>query len=170
MSGLIFLLIGGIIGVLLGGCAMSAFQKYNKQIYYKRISHEKRYLNVMHQWLILKEENMLLSDLLKSYHIKCVAIYGMSILGRHIIRELEGSDITVSYGIDQKSMGIYKNVIVYKPDVELSKVDAVINTVVWAHEEIAQMLTDKLGCPVLNLEDLVFDRYGYKEKRETFTY
>lgn len=151
---------GLMIGILLGCCGMNAFQQYHKRIYYKRISHEKQYLNVMHQWLILKEKNMSLADLLKKYHVNNVAVYGMGIFGRHIVRELENSGIIVSYGIDQKRMEAYKDIVVYVPDDSLQKVDAVINTVVWAHREIEQLLGAKLGCPVFNLEELVFDRYG----------
>lgn len=153
-------LAGFVIGVLLGGCGMAAFQQYHKQIYFKRISREKRYLNVMHQWFILMEKNMPLSDLLKRYCVNEVAVYGMGILGRHVIRELEDTGITVSYGIDQKKMDAYKGIQVYTPGDSLQRVDAVINTVVWAQGEIEQKLKSKLGCSVLNLEELVFDRYG----------
>lgn len=152
---------GLIIGILLGCSSMAVFQKYHKRIYYKRISHEKQYLNVMHQWLILKEKNMSLSDILKEYHVNHVAVYGMGILGRHIIRELEGSGIIVDYGIDQKSIDAYQEIIVYTPNNSLQKVDAVINTVVWAQREIEQLLKGKLSCPIFNLEELVFDRYGF---------
>lgn len=160
MSGAAAASAGFIIGILLGGCGMALFQKYHKKIYYKRISHEKQYLNVMHQWLILKQKNMSLSDILKEYHVNHTAVYGMGILGRHIIRELEGTGITVDYGIDQKNMDAYKDIMVYPPNHSLQKVDAVINTVVWAQREIEQLLKEKLNCPVLNLEELVFDRYG----------
>lgn len=151
---------GLIIGILLGCCVMVVFQQYHKRIYYRRISHEKQYLNVMHQWLILKGKNMSLADLLKKYHVNEAAVYGMGIFGRHVIRELEGSGIIVRYGIDQKNMEAYKDIDVYTPDAPLKKVDAVINTVVWDHREIEQLLGEKMRCPVFNLEDLVFDRYG----------
>lgn len=160
MSELAAVFAGMSAGLLIGCYGMTTFQKYHKRIYYRRISHEKQYLNVMHQWLILKEKNMPLSDILSEYHVTRVAVYGMGILGRHVIRELENSEITVSYGIDQKGMGDYKDISVFSPDNPLQKVDAVVNTVVWAHSEIEQLLKGKLDCPILNLEELVFDRYG----------
>lgn len=155
----VFVLAGFIIGALAGCFGTTIFQQYHKHIYYKRISHEKQYLDVMHQWLILWENGMRLSDILKKQQISCVAVYGMGIFGRHIIRELENSGIIVSYGIDKKSMNAYKDIVVFTPDEPLKKVDAVINTVVWAHGEIEHLLSGKLDCPVLNLEKLVFDRY-----------
>lgn len=156
----VFLVIAYSAGVISGCGGMYLFQKYNKKIDCKRISNEKQYLNVMHQWFILKERGLPLSDLLRKYNIDNVAVYGMGIIGRHVVRELEGSGIVVSYGIDQKNIDSYKGVDVFTPKDPLQAVDAVINTVVWSHEEIRKLLGEKMDVLVLSLEDLVFDRYG----------
>lgn len=160
MDGLVLLLIAFFAGAISGCGGMYLFQRHHKKIYYKRISIEKQYLNVMHQWFILKEKGLPLSDILKKYHVENVAVYGMGIIGRHVVRELEGSGIAVSYGIDQKNTEPYKGVPVYTPKDSLKDVDAVINTVVWSHEEIKRLLEEKMDVLVLNLEDLIFDRYG----------
>lgn len=156
----VFWIIVFFAGVISGCCGMHLFQRHHKQLYYKEISHEKQYLNVMHQWFILKEKGLPLSDILRKYNVDNVAVYGMGIIGRHVVRELEGSGIAVSYGIDQKNTDSYKGVVVFNPKDSLKAVDAVINTVVWSHEEIRRLLEEKMKVPVFNLEDLVFDRYG----------
>lgn len=160
MKGEFFFAAGLLIGILTGCCSTAIFQKHHKQIYYKRISHEKQYLDMMHQWFILKENGLPLSDILKKYDVSNVAVYGMGIIGRHVIRELEGSGIIVSYGIDKKNMDSYKDIAVFTPEGQLEKVDAVINTVVWSHDEIKRLLGGMMDVPVFSLEELVFDRYG----------
>ncbi len=153
-----------LAGLAVGGLLMLSFLQYQKQVYYKKISHEKRYLDVMHQWFILKENALPISDILEEYHISSVAIYGMGIMGRHVIRELKGTGIAVKYGIDQRKMNAYEQVPVFTPKEQFREVDAVINTVVWEHDKISHMLSEKLDCKILNLEELIFNRYGLKEK------
>lgn len=151
-------------GMAVGGLLMLLFLRYQKQVYYKKISHEKRYLDVMHQWFILKENTLPISDILEEYHISSVAVYGMGIMGRHVVRELKGTGIEVRYGIDQRKMDAYEQVSVFTPKERLREVDAVINTVVWEHDKISHLLSEKLDSRILNLEELIFNRYGLKGK------
>ena len=120
---------------------------------------EEKYLNMMNQWLILKQEGKGFDKYLKRQGYNTVAVYGMGIYGRHVIRELQGTEIRISYGIDRKKIMPYKNVEVLQPTERMSPVDAIINTVLCEHVNIKSYLAQICESPVLSLEDIVFGSY-----------
>jgi hypothetical protein len=63
----------------------------------------KKMVDCFERWMLIKEENKVLSDYLTKHSIKTVAIYGMGILGRHLLTELEKSNLEIKYIIDRRS-------------------------------------------------------------------
>ena len=118
-----------------------------------------RNLNLVNQWLIIKMKGISLSGFLLKNNIKSIAIYGMGIYGRHLVRELLHDQIEICYGIDQKKMQPYMGVNVVQPVPELPKVDLIVNSVIYVHEEIRHELNQICKWPVISLEDLVFGSY-----------
>ncbi len=160
---------GMMMGIVLGVCGMYQFQKKEKTIYYKKVSNDQQYLMLMNQWFILKQKRLQIADLFKKRNIKHIAVYGMGIYGRHLIRELELTEIIIDYGIDKKVTIPYRNIDVRKLNKHMEEVDAVVNTVVWARDEVEEQLALRYSCPILHLEDLVFERYrmdGNKKDEE----
>lgn len=121
---------------------------------------EGKYLNMMNQWLILKQEGKSIDGYLRKYGYNTIAVYGMAVYGRHLVRELQESDITILYAIDRKKMEPYKNIKVLRPVAGMPRVDAVINTVLHDHINIKFQLAGMIGSPVISLEDVVFDSYN----------
>lgn len=121
---------------------------------------EIRYLNMMNQWLILKQEGKGIDRYLKRYGYSTIAVYGMAIYGRHVIRELHGSDIKIVCGIDRKKVGEYKNIEVLPPSDGLPWVDVIINTVIHDHSAIKDNLAQLTERPVVSLEDVIFESYN----------
>ncbi len=121
---------------------------------------EDKYLNMMNQWLILKQEGKGIDTYLLKQGYKVVAVYGMAIYGRHVIRELHGSDVKILYAIDQKKLSPYKNIEVRQPMEGLPHVDAIINTVLSDDVNIKSHLTTIINSPVVSLEDIIFESYG----------
>lgn len=119
----------------------------------------KRYLDMMNQWLILGQEGKRLDRYLKDCDWCKIAIYGMSIYGRHIIRELSDTECIVIYAIDRKGMDDYRGVKVLKPTDFLPEVDVVINSVIHEHERIVEDIKSIIQCPIVSLEDVVFESY-----------
>lgn len=117
------------------------------------------YLYMMNQWLILKQEGKSIARYLKRNGYHSVAVYGMAIYGRHVIRDLQGTDIAVVYGIDQKKMNPYLGVEVLQPVKELPRVDVIINSVLRDHMNIKAELSRITDIPVVSLEDVVFGSY-----------
>ena len=79
----------------------------------------------------------------------------MSYAGETLVNELIGSNIQVEYGIDKNA--IYTSVDVVSPEDELKEVDAVIVTAVTFFEEVEALLADKMSCPIISLEDILYE-------------
>lgn len=118
-----------------------------------------RYLNMMNQWLILLQEGKSLERFIERQGWQRIAVYGMSIYGRHVIRDLKKTECTVVCGIDRKKMCPYEGVEILEPTDRLPRVDAVVNTVLHRHKEIVRDLQKVILCPVVSLEDVVFESY-----------
>lgn len=120
----------------------------------------RQYLDMMNQWLILKQEHKSLDCYLKQKGYGTIAIYGLGVYGRHLIRDLFRTEVTVVYGIDQKKSQPYRGIPVVQPSIGLQSVDVIINTVIHEHEMIRSYLAGIVDIPVLNLEDVIYESYG----------
>ena len=86
-----------------------------------------------------------------------IAIYGMSYAGETLINELQGSNVKIKYGIDQNAENIYADINLVSPDDELENVDAIIITPIKFFDEIEKKLSKKVNCPILSLEDILYE-------------
>ncbi len=117
------------------------------------------YLDMMNQWLILKHEGKSLGKWLYEHGYRKIAIYGMGVYGRHLVRELNGSEISILYGIDQKEMNSYMGIEVVQPKRTLPNVDLVVNTVICCKDAVYDTLRSISEFPMMGLDDLVFEAY-----------
>lgn len=112
---------------------------------------------LMEQWVRLKQKNKSIVNYLKSLNYYNIAIYGMSYVGKCLYDELEDSEVKVKYGIDNNAMGIKaKCKLVTIQDI-LEPVDAVIVTSVFYYEDVKEKLSDKVDCPILSIEDILYE-------------
>lgn len=124
-----------------------------------KAGNTQQYLDLMNQWFILKQKNIAIDDYLEKNGWKSIAIYGMGIYGRHLVRELENSTkCNVKYGIDMKAQEPYREIEIYKPEQIQENVDVVINTIIY-DDKIEQLIRGYINCPVINIDDLVFESY-----------
>lgn len=114
-------------------------------------------MQVMNQWIIDKQNGKNLKDFFLKNGYKEVAIYGMSYLGERLADELAGSEVTVKYGIDRNADNIYALFEVLKPDDILQEVDAIVVTAFHFFDEIERELEDKVDCPIISIEDVVYE-------------
>ncbi len=108
------------------------------------------------QWVHMHNEGRKISTYLKSCGYYTVAIYGMKELGETLLYELKNSGIEVKYAIDRNAGDLYAEIDVFHPDEELEAVDAVIVTAVHWFNDIEAEIKQKLDCPVLSLEDVIY--------------
>lgn len=100
------------------------------------------YWRTLHQWMVLKEKNIKLADFLSQKGYQNVAIYGMGMLGKHLIEELRESNINMVCGIDKNAENITLEIPILTPDnVPYDKVDLIIVTVWHDYGNIKEELT-----------------------------
>lgn len=109
------------------------------------------------QWLHMHNEGKTVGGYLKKCGYHTVAIYGMKELGEELLYELMDSDVEVKYAIDRNADELYVETDVHRPDEELEPVDVVIVTAVHWFDEIEKEMRKKMGCPILSLEDIVYE-------------
>lgn len=112
---------------------------------------------MMNQWVKVKQEGKKLSDYFETNSYKKIAIYGMSYAGETLLEELKETGITVAYGIDQKADSLYADIDVVTMADSLEDVDAVVVTAITFFDEIEEQLSEKLDCPILSLEDILYE-------------
>lgn len=112
---------------------------------------------MMNQWVKVKQEGKNLASYFKDHEYKTIAIYGMSYAGERLVDELEGSGIVIKYGIDKNAEGIYTDIDMVKPDDVLEAVDTIVVTSIFYIDEITEMLVQKVSCPIISLEDVLYE-------------
>lgn len=112
---------------------------------------------MMNQWVRVKQEGKRISDYLEDNGYKKIAVYGMSYAGETLIDELKNTNIAVAYGIDKNADSIYADVEILSLNNDLEAVDAVVVTAITFFDEIERTLSEKMDCPVLSLEDILYE-------------
>lgn len=111
--------------------------------------------NIMNKWISLAEEDKLeFKTYLKNINVTEVAIYGIGIVGRHLLHKLNKENVNVKYAID-RSVRVIENLDVYKPESDnLPVVEAIIVTA-YGFNSIAISLKNKLDCKILCIDDVL---------------
>ena len=151
-----------VLGMLIGAAAGSAGMGYwgNKQVTQKseKVDKFKGYYNMLNQWLMLKQEGKGLDSYFKANGYKTIAIYGLGEMGNRLYDELKNSDIEIKYAIDKNASSTYSELNVMDPDeCAYEEVDCIVVTATFAFDEIANVLEGKTDCPIISLEDVVFE-------------
>lgn len=122
-----------------------------------RIQKFVSYFYLFDRWITLKEQKNSIEKILKNKDYNSIAIYGLGAMGKHIYEDLKNSDVKVDYAIDVCAGSIYSDLKIFSMDYDLPKVDAVVVTVTYSFNKIKKQLQDKVDCPIINLEDLLFE-------------
>lgn len=158
-KGMVFVL--GIVSAFTGAVAGAGIMgKIGKGDTEKIQSMSDKHLSLflmMNQWVKVKQEGKNLSAYFVKKGYKKIAIYGMSYAGECLVNELENSEITIKYGIDKNADSIYTDIEVVNPEDNLEEVDAVVVTPIFFMSEIEEMLSKKLSCPIISLEDILYE-------------
>ena len=150
-------LIGAAAGAAAGSVATgSATSKKIKEMAEGHAKVHELYM-AFDQWLRLRQEGKTLVEYFKQNDYKTMAIYGMKELGERLYDELEGSGVTVKYVIDKNADAICAEVDVVTPDQKLEDVDVIVVTAIYYFDEIEEMLSEKIDCPIVSLEDILYE-------------
>lgn len=121
----------------------------------REIEKQRQTIRCYNLWLAAKEEHRKLSEYLGKFNIKTVAIYGIGVLGKHLITELEESDVVIKFLIDAYSARGYRNYETKSANDNFPKVDAIIVSVVGEYNDIYKALRKKVDYPIFSLLELV---------------
>lgn len=147
------MLIGGLVGI-------GITEKRNRKkidVAWKMSEKHFNLFIMMSEWVRIKQEGKSIADYLERNEYKTIAIYGMSYAGERLLEELQNSDVVVKYAIDKKADEKYSEVDIYSPAEELEAVDAIIVTAITFMDEIEKMLSKKVACPIISLEDILYE-------------
>lgn len=125
--------------------------------YYKNQDESLSICLMMNQWVKIKQMGKNLAFYLEQEGYYEIAVYGMNYVGQTLVSELAGSEVKVKYGIDMRADDICTEIKVIKPDDNLDNVDVVIVAAVKFYDEIKEKLCTKVNCPIISLENILFD-------------
>lgn len=123
----------------------------------ERVNKFKCYYNILNQWIVLNHEGKKISEYFKKNNYKKIAIYGMGEIGNRLFEELKDSPVEVQYAIDKNAGSAYAELEVFSLEDELMEVDAIVVTTTFVFEETKRKLEDIISCPIISLEDVVFE-------------
>lgn len=112
---------------------------------------------MMNQWVKVKQEGKNLTSYFQNKGYKRIAIYGMSYAGETLLKELKDSSVEVAYGIDKNADSLFIDVNVVSIEDNLEEVDAIIVTAITFYDEIEEKLSEKMDCPIISLEDILYE-------------
>ena len=81
----------------------------------------------------------------------------MNDIAHVMIAELKESDVTVSFCVDRNADNLFLEMPSYRPDQELPEVDACVVALPDIYKDISETLSKKMNCPILSIEDVVWD-------------
>lgn len=150
-------LVGMVVGVAAGGIAAgTSSSKKIKEIGEIHAKVHELYM-ALDQWLQIRQAGKTLVEYFIRNGYKTVAVYGMKELGERLCDELKNSEITVSYAIDRNADAIYADLDVVTPDDNLAPVDVIVVTAITYFDEIEEQLCEKVDCPIVSLEDILYE-------------
>lgn len=149
---------------LLGGIVLGAvgtgYVLNNKLVHQTQMSNKHLSLFLMmNQWVMMKQQNKSIAGYLERYGYNEIAVYGMNYAGQTLVNELKDSNIKIKYGIDNNSSRLRTDmdIEIVTPNEKLPEVDVVIVTAITFFEEIENQLSKKMNCPILSLEDILYE-------------
>lgn len=123
-----------------------------------RILKLRSYIDILDKWLMMKESGGTLAPYFRRNHFQVIAVYGMGVLGRHLLRELADSGIQIAYVIDRNEKLSIPGILTLTPEDSLPRVDAVVVTPISDYHAIAEKLRKLTDCPVISLTEVIYEQ------------
>ena len=153
----LFFIIGAIRGCVIGACTEKKKLQKKQKIIMERADKFYGYFKIFDRWFSIKKENKTLETYFKKNQFHRVALYGMGIMGNHLLSEMQTyNEVRVIYGIDQKGISLNGELRVYGNNEILPPVDVIVVTAVFDFDVIKKQLSSKASCPIVSLWDVVY--------------
>lgn len=123
----------------------------------QRIEVLSDHFQLLNHWLEIKNEGKSIATYFEEMGYRHIAIYGMAELANRLSEELSESSVHIDYGIDRDiCCSIARIDKVYFPDDNLPETDAIIVTPYSSFESIKAILAEKVNCPIISLEEVIW--------------
>ncbi len=146
-----------LTGIGMGAMAVEKIMDKKVQKWQQMSDKHLALFMMMNQWVKIGQEGKKLSEYFERNGYKNIAIYGMSYVGETLADELKNSRVFVKYGIDKKAGRINTEMNMITLEDNLQEVDAVVVTSITFFDEIAEKLRKRVNCPILSLEDILYE-------------
>ena len=142
--------------------AISEFEeskvKENIAVIDKEVGYQKRSfvktVNCFNYWMTLRERGKHIINYFIQYEITEIAVYGYGTLGKHLVQELDNSDISIKYIIDKNVRLNHLKYDFKMPDQNLPHVDAIIVTPVDEFDNIYDILKNYTNDKIISLLEI----------------
>lgn len=105
------------------------------------------------KWVIAKQNNDNLADIIKRLGYSKIAIYGMGDIGYLLLKELSNSDLDILYTIDKAFA--YSPLPLKNFNDEWEPVDLIIVTLPHVYDSVKKDIAKKCNYPVISLLELL---------------
>lgn len=137
---------------------ITIFQQDEKiELMKRQLYKARKCFNILNIWMDLKERNISVAQYLLEKEYTTIAIYGLGIMGLHLIEELRDTKIEISYIIDKAANGMNSRYPLYNLQTGLPNVDLIIVTPTCQYEEIKTEIKRFTDYPTVSLEELIFE-------------
>jgi len=150
-------ILGIFIGAVTGGAVVGKLSEKKVTQKEEKVDKFKSYYEMLNQWLIIKQEGKSLEQYFIDNGYKTVAIYGMGEMGNRLYTELQSGKVEIRYAVDENADGIYSDLEILSREDEFKEVDVMVVTATFAFDEIVEELRKKVDCPIVSLDDVVYD-------------
>lgn len=116
---------------------------------------KEKYYQLLNKWVVNRENNKKIEQVLTALQIKSVAIYGMGDFGRHLEKELEDSTVNVRLCFDQRAGFLNLDEPRKYINENYADIDAVIVTPFLEYKDIRLLLKKFFDVPIMSLEELI---------------
>lgn len=106
-------------------------------------------------WMTLKEKGINPAEYLKRYKYNTIAVYGMGILGRHLLYDLEQAGINIAYIIDRRVELKHPRLEIKSVEDVSDDVDAVVVTAIAEFDDIYEVLRRRINSAILSIAELL---------------
>ncbi len=113
------------------------------------------YWRLFDRWMLAIEQGYTVEQFFAKHKYSHIAIYGLGMLGRHLVTQLEGTSVIIDYGIDQRGKDEHQNFLVIKPDDEFMHTQVIVVTPTYDLACIYKFLDKKTNIPIISIADIL---------------
>ena len=115
------------------------------------------YFEVLDRWLEILESSKSIIRYFEKKGYKQIAIYGIGVLGMHLIKQLETTNVKINYAIDRNAQKMKFDISVLTMEEDFPQVDVIVVTPVQEFDVIRDKLREKTDIEIISLEDIIYD-------------